>query len=113
MVFVFIFERVFYRLTEFLRHWYVKSLKIYSNFIIDRLNQMDRFFAWRITLKNFFKPLYGDYSIIGYAMGFVFRSLRLVIATIFYGFVFFIAVVLYLIWLVLPVYALWRVFTGT
>jgi len=101
--------RVFYRAKEFLRHWYVKSARIYSNFVLDRFEKADKVLAWKITAKHLFQPLYKDYSLIGYVLGFLFRSVRLVAASVIYAVMFLVALALYLAWLALPVYIVYRI----
>ena len=95
-------QRFIYRIAEFLRHWYIKSMKTYGNFMINRLENLDYYFAWKITLKNLFQPLYKDYSFIGYILGFIFRALRLLTASLVYLVIFAVAVLIYLIWLLIP-----------
>ncbi|KKU91543.1 MAG: hypothetical protein UY23_C0001G0149 [Candidatus Jorgensenbacteria bacterium GW2011_GWA1_48_11] len=102
-------ERFFYRLFEFLRHWYVKSARVYSNFVIDRLERLDRYLAWRITLKNLFQPLYKDYSVIGYVLGFIFRFFRLIFGGFVYLIFFAVATLLYVFWILTPPYLVWRI----
>jgi hypothetical protein len=99
---VYLVQRFAYRTIEFLRHWYVRSARIYSNFIITRFERLDRRFAWMVTLKNLFQPLFKDYTIIGYVIGFIFRSVRLIVAGVIYAVFFCIAVFAYLIWLAIP-----------
>ena len=101
--------RFFYRIFEFLRHWYVKSIRWYSNAVLDRLQDIDRSLAWRITFKNLFEPLYKDYSIIGYFFGFLFRLFRLIMGGLIYIVIFALALVFYLAWLALPAYLVFRV----
>lgn len=103
-------HRFFYRVVEFLRHWYVKSVRIYSNFVLNVLGRIDYYLAFKITLKNLFQPLYKDYTFIGYVLGFFFRLGRLAIASIVYGALFFIAISLYLFWLAIPVYFFYLIF---
>lgn len=99
---VYLVERLLYRIVEFLRHWYVRSARIYSNFILTKFERLDRRLALVVTLKNLFQPLYKDYTIIGYIIGFIFRSIRLIVASVVYLVFFSIAAVIYLIWLVIP-----------
>ncbi len=106
----YLFRRFFYRIIEFLRHWYVESVRIYFNFVLNQLQAIDYSFAWKITLKNLFKPLYKDYSVIGYVLGFIFRVLRLFVSTIIYGFIFVFAAAVYVAWLALPVFLIFKVF---
>lgn len=104
----YLFYRFFYRVLEFLRHWYVKSVRMYSNFVFNKLADIDYYLAWKITLKKLFEPLYGDYSTIGYILGFIFRLGRLAVGGIVYIVLFVIAVALYVIWLLIPLYFIYR-----
>lgn len=109
-VFTYLGYRFAYRIVEFLRHWYARSMRRYANFVIDRLQKLDYTLAWKITLKNLFQPLYKDYSLIGYALGFIFRAGRLALASIVYLIIFFIAIAVYIVWLLIPAYLAARVF---
>src|SRR5512140_234660 len=103
---VYLVQRFFYRIIEFLRHWYVKSGRMYSNWMIDKLGDLDYYLAWQITFKNLFQPLYKAYSLIAYFLGFVFRLGRLLVGGLIYVLIFFAAIGLYIIWLVAPIYIL-------
>ena len=107
----YILERFFYRIYQFLYHWYVKSARIYSNFVLNLLSRIDYHLAWKITLRYLFQPLYRDYSLLGYVLGFGFRILRLAGAGIFYLFFFALAIFLYLIWILFIPYVIYRIFT--
>ncbi len=96
---LYIARRAAYRLAEFFRHWYVKSAKIYFNFALERLERLDYFFAWRITARHLFHPLYRDYSVVGYVLGFLFRSVRLALASAVYAVLFAIVIGGYVVWL--------------
>lgn len=101
--------RALYRAKEFLRHWYVKSARIYSNFVLERFERMDHVLAWKITAKHLFQPLYKDYSVAGYVLGFLFRFVRLLAASAVYAVAFVLAVALYLAWLALPAFIVYRI----
>ena len=103
--FIYLAKRFFYRIVEFLRHWYVKSLRYYSNFSLNQFERLDRFFALKITLKNLFQPLYKDYSPIGYILGFGFRVSRVFAASVVYLLILLILVFLYLVWVFFPIFA--------
>jgi hypothetical protein len=96
-------QRFIYRIFEFLRHWYVKSVRIYLNYVINLLEKIDYYFAWEITLKNLFRPLYKDYSVIGYALGFFFRIFRLLVSSLIYLLIFGVIIAIYLAWVVFPI----------
>lgn len=72
---------------------------MYFNFFLNKLSELDYFFAWKITIRNLFEPLYHDYSFIGRVLGFVFRSVRLAAASVVYAAVFAFALGIYLLWL--------------
>lgn len=105
---VYVVERFFYRLIEFLRHWYVKSGRLYSNFVLNQLERLDYYLAWKITAQHLFKPLYKDYSVIGYTMGIFLRLVRLAVASAVYAVVFCFALAVYLLWLLIPVYLVFK-----
>lgn len=99
----YLIERFFYRIFDFLRHWYVKSFFIYYHQVITFLEKLDAIFALKITFRHLFQPLYKDYTLVGYFLGFIFRACRVITASLVYLFILIIAVILYLIWIFLPV----------
>ena len=110
MIIIYLFKRFIYRLKEFLRHWYIKSFFIYFDFVVSFLERLDRIFAFKITLRFLFHPLYGDYSVLGRILGFIFRINRLIVAGLVYSAVIVVAVILYLVWLTAPIYIVYRIF---
>lgn len=100
----------FDRITAFFRHWYVGSFFVFSHHYFSALAEFDRILAWQVTLKNIFQPLYKDFSIIGYVLGFVFRLGRLAVGGFIYLCLFVIAAALFVIWFSLPVYIFSRIF---
>lgn len=105
----YLFIRFFYLLWEFLRHWYLGSFKIYSHFIVSLLEKFDRRFAFKITLKNLFQPLYQDRSFIGYILGFIFRIWRLAIGGFIYLIILAGAILIYLAWMTIPIYVVFKI----
>lgn len=110
MALAYLIKRFFFRVVEFLRHWYVKSFKTYSNFVFDQLQKMDRTLAWRVNVRYLFQPLYKDYSIIGYVLGFILRIVRLLGISVVYLAVFLFAVAIYVVWLIIPIAIILRIF---
>ncbi len=100
------------RIAEFLTHWYVGSSRTYWHFVMNRLEGLDRSLAWKITLKNLFSPLYGDYTVLGYILGFIFRLGRLLLGSVIYFITFVIAFSLYLFWILFPIALVYMIFTG-
>lgn len=70
---------------------------------LNILEVLDRRLALRITLRYLFKPLYQDYTILGYILGFVFRSGRILIASILYLIIVLAATAIYLAWAFIPI----------
>lgn len=105
----YLIERFFYRLLDFFRHWYVKSFFIYYHQVITFFEKLDRTFALKITLRHLFQPLYKDYTLIGYFLGFIFRAFRIVAVSLIYLFLIILAALLYLLWILLPLYALIKI----
>ncbi|MDI6733993.1 MAG: hypothetical protein QMD50_00665 [Patescibacteria group bacterium] len=77
---------------------------------MDQLGELDYFLAWRITFKHIFQPLYKDYTVLGYVLGFGFRLGRLFIGSIIYLIIFAVAIGVYLFWLAVPIYIISRAF---
>ncbi|MEK7465531.1 MAG: hypothetical protein AAB631_02020 [Patescibacteria group bacterium] len=98
-----------YHIGEFLRHWYVRGFKMYSGWVVDRLEEVDYYLAWRETARHFFEPLYKDYSILGRLLGIIFRTARLLVGTIVYSVLFAIIVCVYVIWLLIPLYLVFKI----
>ena len=99
----------FYRFVEFLRHWYVDSFKIYSHFIISLLEKFDRKLAFKVNVKHLFHPLYQDQSLIGYTLGFFFRSARLIFGGVIYILIIAVAIIIYLAWLAVLPYIIYKI----
>jgi hypothetical protein len=68
--------------------------------------------AFKITLKHLFEPLYQDRSFIGYVLGFIFRSGRLIAGALFYFILLAFAAAVYLIWLAVPVFIIFKIATA-
>lgn len=109
---VYLVQRFFYRIYEFIRHWYGDGFLWFVRHTINFLESLDRFFALRVTLRYWFKPLYQDYTAIGYILGFFFRSGRLIFGGLIYLAVAIAALALYLIWALVPAYILYKGFYG-
>ncbi|MBI4033968.1 MAG: hypothetical protein HY378_00255 [Candidatus Brennerbacteria bacterium] len=109
---VYLIERFFYRIRTFLEHWYIVSFKKYSNFVLNLLARVDYYLAWKITLRHLLQPLYGDYTPLGYILGFIFRSGRLIAGSVVYLFLFALTAGLYLLWLLVPPFLVYLIFSS-
>lgn len=103
-------DRFRYRFLAFFRHWYLDSLRALADFFNRLLQRLDRILALRVTLRHFFEPLYQDRTFLGYVFGFFFRSGRVVVASIVYLFIVAFAILIYLAWAMLPIWAAFKLF---
>lgn len=94
--------RFFYRIGGFFRHWYLDSSYKFGHFFVFLLEKFDKVIAIRVTLRHFFEPLYGDYTIVGRILGIFFRSGRILVGLLIYIFLSIIYFAFYLIWLSIP-----------
>ncbi len=102
-----------YRIFDFFRFWYWDSLFSYWGFVFRIFNYLERTIAFRITLRYFFRPLYGDYTVIGRVLGITFRSLRVVLGFVFYLLFFCVFAVPYIAWDALPIYLIYRIIASS
>lgn len=107
--FIYIVNRIFYRFVDFWRHWYVGSFKIAGHILLSLLEKIDKRIALKITLKNFFQPLYQDRSFIGYCLGFIFRTIRLFFGGVSYLFIIILGLSIYLFWLAIPLLIIFEI----
>lgn len=105
---IYITTRFAYRFQEFLKHWYLDSFTIISHSLVSFLERLDRIFALQVTLRHIFEPLYQDRTVLGYFLGFVFRSLRLILAIAVYVLVVSLFVMFYFLWVLLLPYVVYK-----
>ncbi|RJQ29774.1 hypothetical protein C4571_00670 [Candidatus Parcubacteria bacterium] len=106
---VYLVYRFFYRLGDFFHHWYADASRVILHRYVLLLEQLDRTFALRVTLKYFFQPLYKDYTVVGRILGIIFRSGRVLIGLAVYAVLTAILIVIYLVWLLVPLAILFYV----
>jgi len=106
---IYLGNRFFYRIGEFFRHWYKDGFSFFSRRLINFLEQLDRYFALKVTLHYLFQPLYQNYTFVGYVLGFFFRGIRLGIASFVYFLVILIWLVFYLFWAFIPLGIIYKI----
>ena len=103
-------NQLIYRIIEFFKHWYIHSFYILGNFVISLLVKLDRVFAVKISIRYLFHPLYQDYTLIGYILGFIFRLIRIFAGSLVYFLILIIAGAGYLVWLLIPIFLIYKIF---
>ncbi|HOK20817.1 MAG TPA: hypothetical protein PLX73_00585 [Candidatus Paceibacterota bacterium] len=101
----------FNRIKLFLKHWYPNSFIRFWNFLVQTLRSLDRTFAIKITARHWLEPLYQDRTVVGYILGFIFRTLRIAIAAVLYLAIFGVVMFAYIVWAVTPIFLIIRAFT--
>lgn len=109
---IYILNRYLFRIYYFLYHWYVRGFRKFLNRVINYLEKLDYKFALRINLKNIFQPLFQDYSIASHILGFISRSIRIIVAGIIYAVFIIFCAALFLIWAAVPVFAIYQIITN-
>jgi len=99
---LYLLNRLLFRISDFFHHWYVDGSRALLHRFVSFFENLDQTFALYITLRYFWKPLYGDYTIVGRILGFIFRSLRLLLGGAIYLCLAFLMLAIYLAWLALP-----------
>jgi hypothetical protein len=99
---LYLLNRFFFRLSDFFHHWYIDGSRRLGHGFISFLQGVDRVLALRVTLHYFWRPLYGDYTIIGRVLGVIFRAFRILIALSLYILFCVLFALLYLVWLAIP-----------
>lgn len=99
---LYLLNRLFFRVSDFFHHWYLDGSRAILHRFISTFENLDQTFALRVTLRYFWKPLYGDYSIMGHIFGFFFRSSRILIGGVIYLMLALVMFAAYLAWLALP-----------
>ena len=100
--------RLLLTLRDFLYHWYIGSFRATSHFMLNLYESLDKTFALRINLRSLFKPMYQDRSPVGYIIGFFFRGFKVVMASFIYLALFLVSVLLYFVWIIMPVVILYE-----
>ncbi len=107
---IYLFSAIVNRIACFIKDWYPNTFFKFWNFLLNTLKKLDKTFAIKITIRHWLKPLYQDATIIGYILGFVFRTIRIILAVLIYLTIFIIVMFLYLIWAAVPIFLIIKIF---
>jgi hypothetical protein len=91
---------------DFLDFWFHHfPQRVIRNFF-DQIYLWDKNLKVKANLRNLTKPLYGDYTIVGYLIAFPYRVLRIFLGLLIYFFIFIFYLFFLLAWLFLPIFLL-------
>lgn len=99
----YILKRGLFRIREFLHHYYIDGTRFLFYKFINFVESIDQSVAFGITLKNFFIPLYRDYTFMGRILGIIFRTGRLLVGGVIYLLLGIIFLLIVLGWLLVPI----------
>jgi len=93
-------------LIDFIDFWFHHFPKRIIRYFFDQIYIWDKDLKVKANLRNLTKPLYGDYSIIGYLIAFPYRILRISFGFLIYFFILIFYLIFLLFWLFLPIFLL-------
>lgn len=97
-------------ISQIIYNWYFLDSKTYWNEVILFIKFMDRDLGVIANIYNWTSPLYGDYSLIGKAIGPILRTLRIFVGGLAHLIILIIAFFLFIFWLALPLGILAMIF---
>ncbi len=96
----------------FFRRWYAGGFFVVYDMVRSLFRRLERKFALRANAHFLFKPLYQEYNIVGYVIGFVYRALTLLFGGLVYAFIGLSGVVVFAAWAAIPAYGIYRIIIG-
>ena len=106
----YLIKQFFFRIFSFLRHWYIDGFVFVWHKLLGALERLDRFFAVKITMRHWLEPLYQDKTVLGYILGFIFRTLRVLFGGMVYLVISILGAMIYLAWALVPLYCVYMIF---
>ncbi len=89
-------------LLEFLDFWFLHFPKILIRNYFNQIYSFDQILKLKANLRNLTKPLYGDYTFIGYFFAFPYRIFRVAFSLFFYFLIAIFYLFFLVLWLILP-----------
>jgi len=103
------FLNLYLQIVFFIRRWYLDSFYFWHQIGFNLIRTLDRYFALKITIRHWFKPLYQDYTTLGYILGFIFRTGRIISAGLIYFLFILLISATYLFWIFIPIFLILRI----
>jgi hypothetical protein len=91
---------------DFLDFWFYHfPQRIIRNFF-DQVYLWDKNLKVKANLRNLTKPLYGEYTIIGYLITFPYRFFKIFVGLLIYFLIFIFYLIFLFFWFFLPIFLL-------
>lgn len=84
MVFLYLGNEILNFIKNFFYFWYFEVPYHYFLNFVNLFNNLERSFALRITIENFFVPLWQDYTLIGRMISLFIRASKILVTLIIY-----------------------------
>ena len=104
----YILGRILGAVGRFFAHWYTKGSALYWHSVLDFFEELERMVSLRVTIANWYRPLYGDYTRFGMIFGIPVRLVRVMLSAALYAFLFAFFAAAYAGYLALPIFLLSR-----
>lgn len=98
----FVIERISDNALGFFFDWFVALPGSYASAVARGFNDWEKSWALVVTAKYWLKPMWQDFSLPGYIIGFFLRTFRIILAVLFYFFYFLLALVGIIVWYLIP-----------
>ena len=109
---VYLAKTFMFRIAMFFKHWYYDAFFAVYGTWLRFVRAGERRFAIRVNLHFLFRPLYQEYNIVGYVLGFVYRFGKTVFGMLLYTCVAVLAAGCYILWVMLPVVLIFKIIRG-
>ena len=109
---VYLIKTLYFRVVMFFRRWYVNGFFVVYDMVQSLFGRLERKFALRANAHFLFKPLYQEYNVIGYVIGFVYRAFTLLFGGLLYASIALGGVAVFGMWAAIPIYGIYRIIIG-
>lgn len=90
--------------------WYTIGLFFIAKILVNFISNREKSLAWFVWIKNIFKPMYQQYNWQGRIISFFIRLIQIIFRGIFLLIWLTICVFIFLLWLVIPIYAVYQIY---
>jgi len=106
---VYLAKLLAFRIKLFFVRWYQGGFLTIYGWWLQFVRACERRLAIRINVHFLFQPLYQEYNVFGYVLGFLYRFLKIVFGGMLYVFSACIACGVYVVWAAVPAVLVYRI----
>ncbi len=108
MILVYLLKNFIVDVFLFFKHWYWDGFHFIYGKALGIIRNLEKSLAIRINLRFLFQPLYQEYNIYGYVLGFLFRLFRILFGGLGYLLIMIFFLIVYLIWAFFPIFVVYK-----